>query len=109
MIVTTPNGEYHEGGIYEHYKVHDNGKGEMEHHYYMIDKVAHLHDSIGIYLIIYHRCTKDGIYVSIREPLPDGEEKIIHQPFATHETRWNDIVINHKGDEIERFKLIKTK
>jgi hypothetical protein len=89
MIVKGAFGNYVVGGIYQHYKGN----------YYMIDNIAFLHDSTNIYLIIYHQCDINGLYVSIRNE--DGSPKV-HQPFATHETRWNDQV---NGDV--RFKLIK--
>jgi hypothetical protein len=88
MIVQGAHGEYKIGGIYRHYKGN----------YYMIDEVAFLHGSQNIYLIIYHQCTKEGTFVSIREG-----DKIIYQPFATHETRWHDVV--DFKTKLKRFTL----
>jgi len=96
-VVKTSFGELVEGGIYEHWK-----NGDL----YMIDCVGKLHDSQNVFLVNYHRCTKDGLYVTLRENLGEPNEKIIHQPFTTHETRWHDEVINQQGEKVKRFKLI---
>jgi hypothetical protein len=93
MIVKTSFGEYVVGGIYKHYK------GA----YYMIMNVAKLHDSENVFLIIYRQCDIQGTYVSIRNE--DGSPKV-HQPFATHETRWQDEVVNQEGVKVKRFQLI---
>lgn len=98
MLIKTPFGEYIKGGIYQHY---NNLK------YYRILEVALLHDSAGIYLIIYHECDINGIYVSIRDT--DGNPKV-HQPFATHETRWNEYIKQPTKEDaigLKRFTLIK--
>lgn len=97
MVVKTSFGEYVQGGIYRHYK----GK------YYMIDCVAKLHDSQNIFIISYHQCTLEGIYVSIRENIGTPQETIVHQPFCTHETRWSDEV-EVGGVKQLRFELNKT-
>lgn len=87
--------EYVIGGIYKHYKGN----------FYKIEAVAFLHDSTNVYLIIYHQCTEEGIFVSIRK----NEEETVPQPFATHETRWNDVVQtkSETREEIKRFTFIK--
>lgn len=95
MLVKTSVGTYVVGGIYEHYKGN----------FYMIDSVVKLHDSHNIFLITYHQCTKEGVYVSIRSNIGTEKEEIVFQPFATHETRWNDeVTVN--GEVKQRFKLI---
>jgi hypothetical protein len=94
MIVKGLQGEYYVGGIYKHYKGN----------YYMIDNVAFLHDSQAIFLIIYHQCDANGIYISIRDE--QGNPKV-HQPFATHESRWLDMVHNQDHKQVPRFELIK--
>ncbi len=103
MIVKTSFGEYKVGRIYQHYK------GD----FYKIESVSKLHDSQNVFLINYCKCTKEGIYISIRENVGEPNEVIIHQPFATHETRWQDVVgktpptlENPEGEEIKRFTLI---
>ena len=98
MRVKTSIGEYVIGGIYQHYKGN----------FYMIDSVAKLHDSHNIFLINYHQCTIDGLYVSIRTNAGTEQEEIVHQPFATHETRWNDMV-KIGMEERQRFILINGK
>lgn len=100
MIVTTSLGKYVIGGIYQHY---NNKK------YYMIDLVSKLHDSHNIFLISYHECTIDGIYVSIRENIGQPNEVIIHQPFATHETRWIEELSSdvETKETVNRFTFIK--
>lgn len=102
MTVKTLFGEYIIGGIYEHYK----------NNYYMLDCVAKLHDSQNIFIVCYHQCTREGIYISIRnKKIVSGQteevEEIIHQPFCTHETRWNDEVraLDSSGF-VRRFKLV---
>jgi hypothetical protein len=94
MIRKTSFGEYKIGGIYKHYKGN----------YYQILNIAFLHDSQNIYLIIYQQVDINGVYQSIRDE--KGEVKV-QQPFATHETRWQDEVKNNQGEIVKRFKLIK--
>lgn len=98
MTVKTSLGEYVVGGIYKHFK----------DRYYMIDAVGKLHDTTSVFLIIYHQCTEDGLYMTIRDKIGQPDEVIIHQPFATHETRWNDKVQALDGSGlVQRFKLFK--
>lgn len=96
MIVKTSLGEYTIGGIYKHWKGN----------YYKIVCIAKLHDSHNIYIICYHQCDINGIYMTIRENIGTPNEVIVHQPFATHETRWHDEV-EVEGVKQHRFKLIK--
>jgi hypothetical protein len=93
MIKKGVFGEYVIGGIYTHYK---GG-------YYKIVDVAFLNNSQNIFLIIYNKCDINGVYISIRDKEGNPE---VHQPFATHETRWHEIVTNSDGNKVPRFKLI---
>lgn len=97
MIKKGAFGEYVINGIYQHY---NNKK------YYMIESISYLHDSTNIYLINYHQCDINGFYISIRSGEGD-KEVIVHQPFATHETRWHENVKNTQGQIVERFTFIK--
>jgi hypothetical protein len=92
MILKTTYGEYVIGGIYRHYKGN----------YYKIESVSFLHDSQNVYLINYHQCDENGVFISIRKT----EEETVYQPFATHETRWNDMIRLGTG-EVKRFTFIK--
>lgn len=94
MNIKTLNGEYVIGGIYQHYK------GGL----YKLLNIAKLHDSLDIFLIIYEHCDINGVSISIK--YGKDMQYILHQPFATHENRWNDkVTVNNI--EIERFKFIK--
>lgn len=80
-------------GLYQHYK------GD----YYKLIDIGKLHDSQNIFIVFYHKCDKNGVYISIRP----SENEIIHQPFCTDINRFNEIV-NVSGKLIPRFKFIKS-
>jgi hypothetical protein len=98
MFIKTDYGEYKIKGIYKHYKEPTR--------YYQIQSIGKLHDSSNIFLIVYNQCDENGVYISIRENAGQENEKITHQPFVTHETRWSDEV-EVNGVKRKRFELIK--
>lgn len=87
-------------GIYQHYKGN----------YYKVLEVAYGSENPLDKVVIYVRCTFDGLYQSIRSSEYDGDklvEKIVQQPFfRSVESFLSNVQDGYPGNPaIPRFKL----
>lgn len=79
-------------GIYQHYK------GA----HYRVTEVANYHDKELPSVVLYHKCDKNGLFLSIR--LDNGD--IIRQPFYRFINDFKAILPPSRNN-VERFKFIK--
>lgn len=84
----------HMKGIYQHYKGN----------FYKVVGIAWDHSDQKKAIVIYNKCTKDGIYTRIKN---ERTEFFVNQPFFRDLHEFKEIVINKEEVEVERFKFIK--
>ncbi len=87
----------HINAIYQHFKRGD---------FYKVIDIANHHNGDN-FIVIYHRCDKNGIFKSIRVEI-NGEEEIIVQPFYRSLDEFTEEMIGSFGiTKVPRFKFIK--